>query len=158
MEFTTEAQKACYEKVAALMKELFGEFASVYDDYPRFGLSMGSAYALIAVQPWGDKDTAISTRSYVVTGIEMTPELMKYLLTKNDELLFGGFGVDSDGDIFYKHVIMGNTVDKEELRSSIMAVIYTADEEDDAIISRWGGLRATDRRSAPPATPPAATT
>jgi len=34
--------------------------------------------------------------------------------------------------------------DKTELRASVMAVVSTADEHDDEIVSRWGGKRALD--------------
>ena len=77
MEFATAAHKACYEKVSQYMKELFGEFANVRSDKPMFGLVMGSAFAQIAVFPWGDDDAVVSARCYVVMGAECTLELTR---------------------------------------------------------------------------------
>lgn len=151
MEFATEAQKACYEKVAAYLKEIFGEMAIARDDRPAFAVSTiamgGSAIAQIAVLPWGDDDATITVRAYVVTDVALTPELMEYLLKLNNEKRFGAFGVDEENDIFFEHTIVGSTCDKEELKASIAAVLFTADEYDDQIRSRWGGMRALDSLS-----------
>jgi hypothetical protein len=57
---------------------------------------------------------------------------------------FGAFGVDKDGDIIFEHTIVGSTIDKEELKSSVKAVLSVADHYDDDIVSRWGGKRALD--------------
>ncbi len=145
MEFKTEAQKACHAKVASMMKDLFGEFVMVRDDAPFFGIAIGSALAQTAVWPWGDDDASISTRAYVVTGAEQTTELFKFLLEKNGEMRFGAFGVDSDGDVFFQHCVVGSTCDKKELKTSVMAVVSTADSLDDEILARWGGQRALDK-------------
>ena len=144
MNFANEAHQKCYEKVAGYMKDLFGEFARTIPDKPMFGIAMGSALAQVAVLPWRDDETVVSVRSYVVTGAELKPDLLKFLLEKNNEMRFGGYGVDHDGDIFFTHSVVGSTCDKNELRTSVMAVVSTADEMDDEIVGRWGGRRALD--------------
>jgi hypothetical protein len=105
----------------------------------------GSAFAQIGVFPWGDDDALITTRSYVVTGIELTAELMRFLLHENAGMRFGAFGIDEDGDVIFEHSIVGSTCDQRELESSVTAVAATADEYDDRIVSRWGGERALDQ-------------
>ena len=145
MEFKTAAQKACYDKVVSWMKELFGELVIMRDDAPMMGVMMGSAVAQVAVLPWGDDDATITTRAYLVTGAELTPDLMRYLLQKNAELRFGAFGVDEDGDILFEHSIVGSSCDKGELKASVLAVLVTADKYDDEIVARWGGERMLDR-------------
>lgn len=127
------------------MREAFGELMFPRDDTPAFGLIVGSALTHIAVFPWGKDDSIINARSYVVTGVELTPDLQRYLLEKNGEVLFGAFGVDKSGDIFFDHTIVGSSCDKNELKTSVIAVANTADKYDDEIISRWGGQRAVDR-------------
>ncbi len=145
MEFKTPTQKTTYEKIVPWMKELFGTFAQVRADVPVMGVMVGSALAQVSVFPWGDHDATITVRAYVVTGAELTPDLAHYLLRKNADMRFGAFGVDDDGDILFEHTIVGSTCDKEELRSSVMAVALTADQFDDEIVARWGGQRALDR-------------
>jgi len=146
MDFQNDAQKQAYEKVSGMVKELFGQFANARTDIPGFGISYGSAYVIVQVFPWGDNDATITTRSYVVTGAELNQEMMQFLLHANDQMRFGAFGLDKDNDIFYEHTIVASTADLEELKASVMAVVYTADQYDDQIVSRWGGQRASDRK------------
>ncbi len=147
MEFQTAAHQTTYEKLVPWVNKLFGTFAHAREDAPTFGLAVGSAYVQIGVMAWGEDDATITTRAYVVTGVELTPDLMHYLLRENDRMRFGAFGVDQDNDIFFEHTIVGSTCDMEELKSSVLAVVYTADQYDDQIIQKWGGQRAVDRRS-----------
>jgi len=146
MDFNTPAQQATYEKVNVLLKELFGEtgvFPS--DERPSFLIPKGSAMTQIVIYPWRDDSATICIRAYVVFGAEITPELMRFLLTENNDMRFGAFGLDSDGDIFFEYAIVGPSCDKEELKASVLAVAFVADDYDDKIVSRWGGQRAADR-------------
>ena len=145
MEFVTPAQKETYEKVRPWINELFGVFAFERSDFPVFGVAIGSAYSTTGVHPWGEDQSTICTRAYVVTDVERTPDLMEYLLQQNGLMRFGAFGMDENGDIFFEHTILGAACDKGELKASIMAVISVADSMDDEIMSRWGGRRAVDR-------------
>lgn len=145
MNFHTDAQQACYEKVAGYIRTLFGEMAVAREDVPAFWIRHGSALAQVSVFPWSDDDATIGVRSWVVTDVEITPDLALHLLRQNDNMRFGAFGVDDDDDIFFEHTIVGATCDKEELRASVLAVLATADEVDDQIVQRWGGQRAIDR-------------
>lgn len=145
MDNLTEPQKQCFEKIAPMVKDVFGDFAMVSDDRPVVMVGVGSAIAQVAVYPWGNDDATICTRAYVVMNVELTPDLMRYLLTANDRMRFGAFGVDDDGDIFFEHSIVGSTCDREELKASVMAVATTADRLDDEIVAKWGGERAMDK-------------
>jgi hypothetical protein len=145
MEFKTPAQQQIYEKVAQYMKEIFGEMVRVHQEKPWFYVYEGSAFCTTNVYAIGEDDAVINTRSYVVTQIELVPELLKFLLLENDSMRFGSFGIDKDNDIFFEHAILGSTCDKEELKASVLAVVRTADKYDDTITQRWGGLRFADR-------------
>lgn len=145
IQFQTDAQKAVYEKVGQYMRELFGELAGTRQDYPAYYLMMGSAVAQVFVIPWGDNESVINVRSYVTVGAERTPEMLEFLLRQNYDMRFGAFGLDKDGDVVFEHNILGSTCDKTELRTSVLAVISTADRYDDQIVGRWGGTRALDR-------------
>lgn len=146
MEFKTEAQKACYEKVSGYLKEMFGEAVIARENQPIFmTMPYGSAIAYIIVSEWGNDDASIGVRSYVVHGAEMAADLLHYLLRENDNMRFGAFGVDADNDIFFEHSIVGSTCDKNELKTSILAVLTTADHHDDLIRNKWGGETALER-------------
>jgi hypothetical protein len=144
MKFDNKAQEETYNKVVAWMTEIFGEFAKMRDDFPEVAVLRGSAITQTIVVPWGDDEAVICTRSYVVTGAELTNELMQFLLRENCDMRFGGFGIDKEGDIIFEHAIVGSRCDKEELKASIFAVSSTADHYDDQIVERWGGQTALD--------------
>jgi len=94
---------------------------------------------------WGDNETVINCRAYVVNGAERTPEMLEYLLRENYDMRFGAFGLDKEGAITFEQNIVGSTCDKNELKASVMAVLGTADKYDDEIVARWGGKRSSDR-------------
>ncbi|MCI0485651.1 MAG: YbjN domain-containing protein [Blastocatellia bacterium] len=145
MEFKTDAQKTCYERIVSMMVELFGEFVEVRTDTPMILVTVGSALARTGIFPWGKHDAAVRTRSYVVADAKITPELMRYLLGENARMNFGAFGIDDDDVILFEHTILGSQCDKEELKASVMAVVMVADQYDDEIVAQWGGRRALDR-------------
>jgi len=145
LKFQTNAQAACYEKVATWMQEIFGKCPCARQDLPGLGIFMGSALVEVLVFPWDEDDAIINTRSYVVVGAELQPDLMRYLLEENAKMVFGAFGISPDSEILFEHSIVGSTCDRKELESSVKAVIEIADEYDDKIVERWGGKRALDR-------------
>jgi hypothetical protein len=78
----------------------------------------------------------------VVTEIRPTPELYEYLLRLNADEEFGAFALHSDNDIIFSHTIIGDTLDPGELRATVEAIAKGADDYDDQIVERFGGLRA----------------
>jgi hypothetical protein len=96
------------------------------------------------VYPWGDDDAVIAVRCFVIYGAELVPDLLLYLLRQNSEMRFGAFGLDKEGDIFFEYSVVGSTVDKEEMKTATLAVVTTADQYDDLIKEKWGGMRQVD--------------
>jgi hypothetical protein len=149
MEFAHDKHREAYEKAKQYLQTLWGNAMHVFDEVPGFAVAQGSAIAFIRVLPWRD-EAVVCTRSYVVTDIEHTPELMEFLLRTNANFVFGAFGFDEDGDITFEHTILATHMDLDELRDSVLAVLVTADEFDDRITQRFGGMRALDRARAIP--------
>jgi hypothetical protein len=145
MEFQTEAQKKVYERVAQILKEEFGKMAQPREDNPSFSIQRGSAFVQVTVVPINEQYTTIRAHSWVVTGVENTPELLQYLLKENLQMRFGAFGVDDVGDICFTHAFLGETVDSASLMYSTIGVASVADDYDDKIVQRFGGQRAVDR-------------
>ena len=145
MKFETNVQEACYNKIAVWMRELFDKFPCVIQDLPGISLFMGSALVEVFVFPWGDDEAIINTRSYVVTNVELKPNLMEFLLRENSNMRFGAFGIDKNDNIIFEHTIVGSTCDRPELEASVKTVLKVADEYDDKIVEQWGGQRAMDR-------------
>jgi hypothetical protein len=144
--FANETQRAVYGRVRSYIEDLFGELAVYRDDAPAFAVAAGSAVAHVHVLPWTDQGAIVTTRAFVVSGATLNEDLMRWMLARNAEALWGAFGVDEDGEIVIDHSINGPTCDKEDLRASVLGVIFSADRYDDEIVARWGGERALDRK------------
>lgn len=143
MEFKTRAQQESYQKVLGWMQELFSDYPWEKLDEPGVGICLGSAWVEVRIYPW-QEDAIICSRSYVVSGAELSPDLLRFLLRTNTDTMFGGFSIDGDGNIVFEHNIVGSTCDPNELEESVLAVLETADDYDDKIVERWGGKRALD--------------
>lgn len=145
VEFATDAQRSCHERIAPLMRELFGPAVVVDDSTPSFGMRVGSAWVTTRITASGN-DATIETRSWLVTGAELSADLLRFLLLANGEQRLGAFGIGADDDIFFAHAIDGSECSGQALRASILAVADAADRYDDLIVARFGGIRMTDRR------------
>ena len=145
MEFKTEAQKNVYEKVGQIMREEFGKQAMAREDSPSFMIQRGSAWVQVSVLPINEQHTTVRAHSWVVTGVENTPELLQFLLKENLNLRFGAFGIDDVGDICFTHAILGESLDATTLMYTLVGVASVGDDYDDKIVGRFGGQRAVDR-------------
>lgn len=145
MKFKTSAQQACYEKIEPWVSEICKDQYIPPSNMPIFIMPSGSATAMIEVLPWQGEEAIISAWSYVVTGADIRPDLMRFLLELNFDMQFGSFSLDKEGDIRFQTSLIGSTCDRKELETAIQAVITAADRYDDQIIETWGGKRASDR-------------
>ncbi|MEW6278613.1 MAG: YbjN domain-containing protein [Candidatus Eremiobacterota bacterium] len=144
MYFTTPAQEECYRKVQPWIVELFGDNARARADEPVFDVTVGSSVTEVGVFPWTQEESVVSARARVIRGVELSPDLLQYLLRQNSVIRFGAFGVESDSEIYFLHSIVGSTCDKPELAATVRSVSSMADRYDDEIRNRWGGHRAID--------------
>ena len=141
----SEVVSTVSEKVNSYLTTIHGEGYGRNSEAPNnFRIRNGSAIVNISVQEWGEDEAAILFRAWVIQKAEMTPDLMYYLLRKNETMRFGAFGIDDVHDIFFEHSIVGSTCDIEEFRASLKAVAVISDGLDDEIQGQFGGLRAVD--------------
>jgi hypothetical protein len=133
---------ATTKRVEALLKELHPSYASFGDG--SFTISEGSSVVMITVRSFTEDDTCIECTANVVYGAEISPDLMRFLLRKNAELHFGGFGLLFDNTITFSYSIAGMHLDKEEFQTALYSVAIIADYYDDEIIAAAGGKRASD--------------
>ncbi len=109
-----------------------------------FTISQGSTNVIVVVRPYTEHDTMVEITSHVVTDATITPELTKWLLRKNVELHFGGFGLLFDDTIVFSYSLPGSSIDASALEAAITAVAVIADHYDDEIVAMAGGKRAID--------------
>lgn len=143
--FANTVQEACYERVADILREAFGQLLIVDPDRPAFRLSHGSSAVDVTVYPVGP-GAFVHLRALVVHGARRDQALAEKLLQQNAVLLRGAFGLEADGDIVFVHSMAAPAVTDEELRESVVAMLGVADHWDDIIKSGWGGLVTADRR------------
>jgi len=148
MEFNTEAHKKVHEKTRDFLQTLFGEVnVKLMDD--TFVLQEGSTFVYVRTFPIGEKKSGVEIFSYVVVDVEVTEQLMRYLLTYNLRLILGAFGLargeGSKGTVLLTHTILGDSMDREELYGSVSAIARVADDLDDQIVTAFGGQTALDK-------------
>jgi len=120
----------------------------VYEGLPdgRYALRQGSTKVFIVPLAWTGGQTLVKLFAPVALAItQITPELTRFLVEKNAELLFGKFSLDAKGKaIWYEHVLLGNSLDVEELFSAIVTIALTADQYDEQVQALSGGKRLAD--------------
>lgn len=109
-------------------------------------VKQGSSYVMINVVPWGEERAIVRCVAQLVKGVSMTSNLALHLLRLNSVLRFGAFAYVKDGDLvlFLHSILGGETLDSDELVTTIRDVALIADEWDDKIIERFGGQRMQD--------------
>ena len=140
----TPVQQHTLDKISTWIQEFFSHVPCEPLDEDGVGLFMGSAWVEVTVRSWKE-DAIVKISSKVVSGANLTLELCQFLLGQNDALVFGAFALTPEGEICFRHTIVGSTCDPEELVASINAVLEVADEFDDRIVQKWGGQRALDK-------------
>lgn len=128
--------------VAAILKERFPQTVDFSDG--SYALSYGSSSVGVVVRRYTETDTMVEIMAQVVSGAEITPELLKWLLRKNAELHFGAFGLLFDDTIIYTYSLPGSKLDASELEAAVTSVAVIADHYDDEIVKMAGGKRMAD--------------
>lgn len=145
MEFKTEAQKKVYESARDHLTALFGE-VNVREMDDALMLQEGSTFIYVRAFPIGDSKAGVEVFSYVAVDVDVTEELMRFLLTYNLKLILGAFGMsvgeNGRGTIVLTHTILGDTMDRDELYGSVSAIARVADDMDDQIVKAFGGETA----------------
>jgi len=145
MKFKTGAHKRVYEKARDYLHALFGELnIKIVDD--TFVLQEGSTFVYVRTFPIGEKKTGVEIFAYVVVDVDVTEQLMRYLLTHNLRLILGAFGLargeGDKGTVILTHTILGDSMDRDELYGSVSAIARVADDLDDQIVTAFGGQTA----------------
>ncbi|MEM8963659.1 MAG: YbjN domain-containing protein [Acidobacteriota bacterium] len=143
MEFAHSHHQTAFEQVRVFLDELF-EDAYLNEDNGHTYVRYGSTVLEISVDPYGPEEATVTVMSYCVQDVEVDEELLFGLLELNHSLPVGAFSLVGQ-DIFFSHSIFGRTVERSNLLGLIAAVANTADEYDDRIVARYGGVTALEK-------------
>ncbi len=144
MNFQSEAQQDCYQKVADWLPKICDRISDPVTDNPIFSLQFGSATVLVEIKPFRELESVIYIWAYVATDVEINADLLLYLLKQNDSFRFGGFSMADEGDIRFHVTLLGASCQQNEFKLALTEVLESADRYDDLIVERWGGRRAAD--------------
>ena len=137
------------EELRAKVEKFLREKKLNYQVKPNGTILVPQGSTVVAVLPtgWGEKDQTIVKLSAPVSMqiTKITPELTRFLVEKNNELLFGKFSLDVKNNIiWYEHVLLGNYLDIEELFTALATIALTADKYDEEVSKMSGGKRYVD--------------
>lgn len=117
-----------------------------------FSFTFDSAQVFIGIRPHELKRDVQSTlvRVFSITNVDVpiSAELYRFIALRSADYVFGSLGAIEDGDstarIVFKHTLLGDYLDPEEIAAAVMLVALGADEVDDEITKMFGGTRFTD--------------
>lgn len=148
IEFNNDVQKKVYGNLNKWGREIYGEMFTSNSNYAEFSVSFGSARVYIFVRPFGDSECTIHFWTSLIDEVDISTDLLEYLLIENNSLPFGGFGIgetdDSGEYIILEENIVGSSTTKDELRLTIGLLGRMADHYDDEIKNKWGGRRSIE--------------
>ena len=91
----------------------------------------GSAIVIVKPMEWGERTLVKLVAPVVLSVSKVTPKLTRFLAEKNNQLLFGKFSLDTKDDtnaVWYEHVLLGDSLDAEELSVVVEEIAAIADE------------------------------
>ena len=95
-------------------------------------------------------DMTDSTQSdFILATVASTPEFYRWAATEGQKFLFGTVTVVDNEDgtecfVAFDHTLLADYLDPDELVQAVVAIVLTADDLDDVVHDRLGGLRYTD--------------
>ncbi len=137
MDVNQELIEETRARIRAYLPEIYPDFVE-FDD-STFTVQQGSATVSVIVRGWHENDCAVEFTSQMVSGGNITPEVMRWLLAKNVELHFGGFGLLFDDTIVYSQTLPGGDLSTGEFEATVRTVAMIADHYDDEICTLAGG-------------------
>lgn len=125
---------------------LVGNAAAKKLDDRVFVVKQGSTFVMLTVMPMDGDRAQVRCIAQLVKGVNMTPELALELLKLNARLRFGAFAYAEGARlVLITHSLLGGeTLDADELYSTLADLARVADEYDDQIIAEHGGQRMSD--------------
>ena len=145
MKLASERERRAFEKTRDFAYSLFGE-VNVRSFEGALALQEGSTVVYVRVFPIGGHKTGVEVFSYVAVDVDVTEQLMRFLLTYNLKLMMGGFGLVLDeggkATVLLTQTMLAETLTEEELYAGVSAIAGVADRLDDVIVAKFGGRTA----------------
>jgi hypothetical protein len=120
-----------------------------------FAIERGTTRVNIEVKDWGkdpkgEPSAIVRLWAPVVRKLKATPEFYRWAATEGQNFIFGSVTVVDDEEdgtslVAFDHTLLADYLDPDELVQAVVAIVLTADDIDDKVHERFGGLRYTDQ-------------
>lgn len=114
------------------------------DDPPFLTIMYGSAVVFLILDADREEDAMLLLWAPLVVGAEIVPELTEMLLRENARRRFGAFAIDERNIIVMGHTLLASSLTSDSLLAALGNLAIHGDEMDDMIISRFGGVHASE--------------
>lgn len=143
LHWMTEIEALTAEKIDAALS---GNAAYKRLGPSQFVVKQGSTFVMLTVCLIDGGHAQVRCLAQLVKGVHMTPDLAYELLKLNTQLSFGAFGYSEGAQLILltNSLLGGETLDADEITSTLESLVKVADEYDDKIIATYGGQRMTD--------------
>ena len=117
----------------------------------QFWLYNDSAVGRVDVIDWGDGDTIVQVGAGVIREVPLTPEVFEWVATEGQSYWFAKFRVfrssdnPSVGILVLQDELLGNSIDPDELMWAARQVMRNANELDEELQKKFGGLLAREQ-------------
>ncbi len=138
----TEAHRQHAARIGLDLTELYGDAVTPLVGYPEWLLRFGSVVLTITVAACGEDDALICFHFDAVHKPTLSKEVYRELLSGNNNIAFGGWGVDDEGTITFRYTMLASHTDTDLLRWAVDGFVQAVDELDDQLIAKWGGFTA----------------
>ena len=118
----------------------------------RVGLERGGGFSVDHESTRGfifvrgmDERVIVSVEAVVAFNVPESAHMLAHVAKKTDSYLFGHLAIREDRDkpgvylALFKHSLLGNYLDEDELINAVIAVVGTANRIDDEFVASFGG-------------------
>ena len=93
---------------------------------------------LVRVSPVGGGGEIVDVATWVARGLELTPEVTRFLLARSARIRVGKLGIDADGEIIVEHSLFPEGLGCEVLARTVELVSSVAAELEVELAERFG--------------------
>jgi hypothetical protein len=141
--------KVLREKIERCLKEILSGYEVRGELY---AVRQGSSVTFIRPFDWREGATLVRLYSPVLEKVTKAgnERMFEEFSVLNDRFIFGKLywtGTNEDksiGSIYLEHMLLGEYLDADELKTALFATALTADEIDDELKAKFGGERWSD--------------
>lgn len=132
-------------RVRSILEHHVGSFRHADDG--QFEVSADSTVCRIGVVEQPSGRTLVYVTAFILKAVPATAEVFEYVALHTNDWIFGHLCADREVGglvLSMRHTLLGETLDPDELLTAVIDLSAVANQLDDELQSRFGGLRWID--------------